>query len=540
MVRLDRMFGDHMVLQQGKVVLVWGTADPDEIISVTIQGKTWTDTADADGQWRVKVGPLEVSFEETMVVSGTVGSVCINDVAVGEVWLAGGQSNMEFPMKNDADIADELEHCQDTAIRFFDYPEVSFVGQVDIEPYAGEYAKNYGFWRTCDRENLERYSAVGYYYAKELRNALKVPVGIIGCNWGGTKASSWMISEMLANYGGQIYLDEYAEAVKDLNINVYNERYLSDPSTFHTDLFVNPFDALPQEVMAAMMEDGIEAMFKKITELGIEIQLPSPEDPSFRLGPKSEHRPGALYESMLSQIAPYGIRGFLYYQGESDGDAHGELYSSILPGLIACWRRTWQDETLPFLLVQIAPLDAWGDCSGADYIEIRRAQQNTEELLKNTGVHLVITSDAGMQYDIHPTKKAPVGRRLALQARHYVYGEDILSDAPQISDAFVEDGSLTLSFRNSGNGLFLGNSDVYGTPVAVDALEWLTIVQNGTPVVGKRRVEVSEDTVRIYMDNIMKNKATEIQIGQSGYYVINLYNSAGIPARPECWIIPQS
>lgn len=176
------LFHDHGVLQRGKRIPVWGSADPGAPVTVTVQGQTATAVADGEGNWTAVLEPLEASLTETLTVTSADETVTFTDVAVGEVWLAGGQSNMEFHMRYDADMAEEQPGCTDGQLRFFDYPEVSYVGQID----EADYGKEYGFWRKCAPEQLERFSAVGYYFAKDLRRGLDVPVGIIGCNWGGT------------------------------------------------------------------------------------------------------------------------------------------------------------------------------------------------------------------------------------------------------------------------------------------------------------------------------------------------------------------
>ena len=552
MLKLDRMFGKHMVLQREKQIPVWGQADAGSVITVKIEGKTYCGKVEEDGTFCVAVGPMTAGVclmmevkrfaSEEAAAAGTevLDQVTIKDVAVGEVWLAGGQSNMEFHMRFDADFAEEKEHLgqktmavmtQASQIRFFDYPEVTYDGQIDEEPYAEAYAKNYAFWRTCDPENLERFSAVAYYFAKKIQEAYGIPVGIIGCNWGGTKASSWMSKEALAAAGGQIYLDEYEAALKELDLAEYEEKFRANPGNYHTDLLADPISnmmlegATKEEFMAAIQKmTGMD-----LSQMDLDAMRP-------QLGPKSEQRPAGLYDAMLTKVAPYGIRGFIYYQGESDGDAYRELYETIFPGLIENWRTLWGDPELPFLFTQIAPLEQWMDCKGKDYIEIRRAQQVTEDTV--AGAHMVTTSDAGMQWDIHPKKKKPVGERLALQARHYVYGEKVLSDAPRLVDAEVSDGELALIFENAGKGLKLVDQDAYGNPVDGDALGGLVIIQNGEKLEGTLEAEVTaKDTVSIFSDEIDADAEILVEIGQTGWYVINLVNSEGIAARPEKLVV---
>ena len=176
MLQTALLFQDHMILQRDKEVTVWGNADAGAQVTVAMQGKTSTATTDAEGNWKAVCGPYNVSLSEEMTIASGEETLVIRDAQVGAVWLAGGQSNMEFHMRYDADMASEKEICTNDNIRFFDYPEVSYVGQIN----EADYGKNYDFWRKAKPEQLERFSAVGYYFAKDLQKKYDVPVGIIG------------------------------------------------------------------------------------------------------------------------------------------------------------------------------------------------------------------------------------------------------------------------------------------------------------------------------------------------------------------------
>ena len=192
---------------------------------------------------------------------------------------------------------------------------------------------------------------------------------------------------------------------------------------------------------------------QKLRELGIDLSKIDPAAAAPPMGPKHFCRPGGLYESMVKAVAPYGIRGVIWYQGESDGDAHPETYETLFPALIADWRRLWGRE-LPFLFVQLAPFERWMQCTGERYGIVRAAQQHTADTVPGTA--MAVTTDVGMQYDIHPKKKQPLGRRLALLAENKVYGEkDVLCEAPALTGLTVADGALTLTFAHAGARLTL-------------------------------------------------------------------------------------
>ncbi len=438
MLSAARIFGEGMVLQRGKRIPVWGEGAPGKEITVTLQGQETKTTVRPDGSWMVYLEPLMTSEKERMVIRCQDESLIFDHVAAGEVWLLGGQSNMEFHMRYDRDMAEEKSRCEDGLIRFFDYPEVSYPEQVE----EADYWKEYGFWRPCKPDQLERFSAVGYYFAKELRRYLDVPVGLIGCNWGGTPACTWMDETHIRKGGGEVFLREYQKALDKLDKEAYEAAFRANPASYHTDLLADPISDLM--LFGATMEE----LGAKLMEMGIDPQAVANYQPV--IGPKYERRPCGLYESMLKPLSPYGLRGFLYYQGETDGDNHPECYKTLFPQLIENWRDLWK-EGLPFYFVQIAPLEQWMQCVGKPYAMIREAQQHTADTVPLTG--MASTSDVGMQWDIHPKKKRPVGERLAYLALHQVYGLDLVCEAPRLIGAERKKDKLILHFPGAEPGV---------------------------------------------------------------------------------------
>lgn len=521
MLQAAILFKDHMIIQRDKPISVWGTAQSGSMVCVSMQHLTVETQADADGKWMLRIGPFHVSFSETMRISSDAEEVIFQDVAVGEVWLAGGQSNMEFHMRHDADMAAERPVCKNAHIRFFDYPEVFYAEQI----HEADYERNYGFWRICTPEQLERFSAVGYYFAKDIHQELNVPVGVIGCNWSGTPACAWMSEDAVVRGGGQVYLDEYREAIKDLDLLQYDEQFQTNPANWKVDLLADPINDL------TMFGCTQEEMAAKLTEMGIDLSSIAGSEPV--VGPKYEKRPCGLYESMLQSVAPYSIRGVIWYQGETDGDTHPEIYRTLFPSLIRCWRELWGEE-LPFLFVQIpplAPLEQYMICMGDSYPIIRRAQQHTADTVKNTG--MAVATDAGMQYDIHPKKKKPVGYRLALQALAKVYGKDVLCEAPTLSGCKTEDGKITLTFENAGTGLYLAECAPYGQQIGQNRLGGIQVIQEGIELTEKdfdARAEGSE--VVLLNEKIRADATIKIRLAETAWHLVNLYNSEEIPARP--------
>lgn len=502
MLKTAILFQNRMVIQREKKVSIWGWADPFSIITVSCQGIDVGTKAGEDGYWLIETGPFRTSECEEMIISSGVEKIRINDIAVGEVWLAGGQSNMEFHMRYDADMEAEKANVE-THIRFFDYPEVSYPEEID----EADYSRQYGFWRECTADQLERFSAVGYYFAKKLYEDFCVPVGIIGCNWGGTPACAWMPEEAIIQCGGSAWIDSYNETVNHLDVDRYIREYKSKPSNFKVDQLADP--------MSDILVSGFSS--QEILERAAAIGV-TDADMNPVTGPLSERRPTGLYHSMLKPLAPYSIRGVIWYQGEAD-DEKAEIYDRIFPALIQSWRKLWSED-LPFLFVQLAPFRQWLGCKGTRYPEIRAAQQWTADNVPKTA--MAVITDSGMEYDIHPKKKQPVGERLALLAERYVYLLDVLCEAPRMCSARIRDGSVILQFDYSGEGLRLEGN-------LLNALE---VFQNGYPV-AYEACEAQGNTVIVYGSNIRLGFPTEVRLGWTDYYKMNLYNSAGIPARPS-------
>ena len=520
MLQMAILFQDHMVLQREKPVAVWGTADAGAAVTVTIQGRMAKTTAKEGGVWQVALPPLHTSFAEEMTVVSGMEKIVLRDVQVGEVWLAGGQSNMEFYMRYDADMADEKGICHNDAIRFFDYPEVSYVGQID----EADYRKQYAFWRKAEPEQLERFSAVGYYFAKDLQQKYQIPVGIVGCNWGGTPACAWMSRDAVVAGGGQVYLDEYEQAIRTLDMEEYEANFRANPNAWQVDKLADP--------IADMIMFGctMEEMNAKLADIGTDTSNFDPASMLPPMGPKHERRPCGLYESMLKPLVPYTIRGVIWYQGETDGDNHPEVYHTLFPALIRNWRTLWGEE-LPFLFVQIAPLEQWMDCVGAPYTQVRAAQQHTVDTVPGTG--MAVITDVGMQHDIHPKKKQPVGHRLALLAMNKVYGADVLCEAPTLTAVQAGPGKLILTFENAGDGLHLTEKVPHGQQVGCETLGGLQVFQNGQLLDTEQiQAAVGGNQVTLSSLEIRAGVPTEVKLAQSGWYLVNLYNSAGIPARP--------
>ena len=491
-----------MILQREKKIPVWGTGEDGEEIQVTFRGVT-EKAAVKDGVWFVELPPCEACIQETLRIDCAQKTITFRDVAVGEVWLAAGQSNMEFYMFFDEDYEKEKLHCENSLIRFFDFPKLAYDRQEEDFDYS-----EMGFWRSCSSDDLKYYSAVAYYAAVKLHKELNVPIGIIGCNWGGTTLSCWMKREDLSRHG-QVWLEEYQNSLAEISdMESYKTEYRKNPVNGKGRPFEDFFNLtmmrpVPREQQLEMMK-----------------QIPDMDD-VFKLGPYSPNRPSGLYEHMVSKTAPYGIRGIMWYQGESDVP-HPELYQDLFKDLVKCWRRLWRED-LPFFTVQLAPFEAWLAETGERFPMIRKAQENVSGQLKE--IYLISTSDSGMQYDIHPKKKQPVGKRIALSMLSHIYGRsDILGDAPRAAEVSIREGIFQIRFKNAGEGLYMEPGSL---PL---------VVRNAFGDVTVRNLRAEGEFLYGELEHWdtdnQSSSGYEILFAQTPYYKVNLYNSSHIPALP--------
>lgn len=497
------LFQSGMVLQRNKPLRVWGDAIPGTEVTVRIQEKQAAAIAGADGAWLAELPPLTASECEVLEITAGSETIAFHDIAVGEVFVASGQSNMEFFMRYEKHKEEALATCQNDRIRFFDVPKVAYTGQnIDFDYH------NVGFWRKASTENLDYFSAVGYYFARALEQALNVPVGIIGCSWGGTPSASWMRRDS-AERLQRPEVAHFAEATKGLSEQDLRDRFrkfflcdqgLSNWNPFSE--FVMPRTPSPEEFAAffaqAQMPDGNE--FANVI-------LP-------------EHNPGSLFEHMVMTVAPVSVSGVLWYQGESDDNEDVSLirYAESMEAVIADWRAAWSDSSLPFFLVQLPGFRRWGETSNLHYAAIRADQQKVAD--SDEYVYLCSISDAGEEFDIHPKDKKTVGNRLALLAEKYLYGLDLSADAPALANAERTGNVLTLTFLH-GNGLH----------IVGDRLTALEVSSEGVTIPCDVATEENRLVIRLKQD-IPSSAPICVAFAQSAWYLVNLYNESGLPAFP--------
>jgi sialate O-acetylesterase len=464
-VKLPALFCDHMVLQQGIKVKVWGWADDGEKVTVTFRGQKVSATA-KDGKWMVELKKLTAGGPDVLTIAGN-NTIELNDVLVGEVWVCSGQSNMEFTLKNSAESAADIAAATNIQIRLFHVAKLR----------ANEPTNDVkGRWQLCTPKNVGNFTAVGYYFGRDLQPARKVPVGLIESDWGGSPAEVWMSREVLAA----------------------NPRYQKD--------IVDPYPAAETRYEEAL------AKFKSGQAEATKNQTKFDQRP-----PNQPWKPTELYDGMIAPLTNYTIRGALWYQGESNA-GRADQYRSLFPDMIRNWRTDWHQGNFPFLLVQLAPFKPIKDQPAeSDWAELREAQLYSTQILPKVG-EAVIT-DVGNPDNIHPTNKEPVGVRLALAARGIAYGEKIVYSGPIYKHLKVKGDKAIVSFDSVGGGLEARDGALKGFAICGEdhKFVWATAEIDGKTVV------VSSPQVA---------HPVAVRYGWADCPVVNLWNKDGLPATP--------
>lgn len=433
MLRPAAVFSGNMVLQQGVPVPVWGKAAPGAAVSCRLEpaGAAAAGTADADGCWRLMLPALPAGGPHTLTLTAGQEQVVFPDVWLGEVWLAGGQSNMELTLANSRDGQAALAACADPRLHFYAAPKVT-------TPQAADAAESR--WLPVRPDTAADLSAVAYYAAAALARALNVHVGILECFWGGTYAHCWMPRSLLETFPeGRARLDWYDAQAGDKS----DEQFAAECAAYQAEV-----DAWNARIAARRAADPDVSWTVLNADCGL---YPWPP-PAGRTG---YQRPGNLYQSMLRRVCPYAVRGFWYYQGEQD-ETWPQDYKALLTRLVRCWRADWGMGDLPFLLVQ---LPMYADVAGPDaWPALRAAQAAVADA--EPGCGLVVLADCGEADNIHPVDKAVVGRRLALLALDTVYGRPVHGVSPRLAGASRGGaGQVVLRFAHAAGGMRCAGGD---------------------------------------------------------------------------------
>lgn len=504
-LELNPIFSDRMVLQRQKPITIWGKCEDLEKIEVELNGKQVF--AEIEGEmWKAILPPMDAGTDLTLNVRADEEKLTVSDIAIGEVWIAAGQSNMEFFMKYEANYEEEINHCTNKDIRFYDVPEVCYPGHENDVDFS-----RMGYWRNCDQENLEYYSAVGYYFAKKLQMDLAVPIGIVGCNRGESPVVSWLPEEY-ARADGQIWIQNFENSLHGQSIEDALEIYRHSAEADRGNQFAD--------------EMGNKLCYGLTHEEQLELMEEMAKYPKKNPVASFHTKPGCLYENMLLRIVPFSARGVIWYHGETDSQ-YPECYKKLWLEMIDCWRELWKEE-LPFVCVQIAPFEQWLWCTGDKFPEIRKIQQEISR--EKNGIYLISSSDMGMRYDIHPKNKRPIGRRLALCAEKNIYGKEVSAQAPVAEEAYREGEDVYIRFSCDADALKLNGDSVHALTVECQK-------KDGMQKVDLQKTVCETEGLILKLRDLAGKvpEKMKLSFAMTDYYEVNLYSSEGIPAMPfEC------
>ncbi len=395
--KVPNIFSDGMVLQQGQANRIWGRDNPGQVVTVSMGDASVTGTADASGDWEVSLPAMKVGDPQTLNIAGS-SKRSVSDVLVGEVWICSGQSNMQWSVvsSNDSDL--ERLTANYPNIRMINFPQVG-----SQEPIWSHDERK---WQVCTPDNVNGFSAVGYFFARQIHQTTGVPVGMINNAWGGSACESWVNLDVLRSDGRfNKMIDSWGNRAK-----------------LYEDLSAKTSRSAEEE---KSLKDLTGAM-------------------------RGNQRPANIYNGVLHSHIGYGIRGAIWYQGESNA-GRAYQYRDLFPLMIQNWRNEWGQGDFPFYWVQLADFKAEvTEPAESDWAELREAQTMTMDKLPNTGEAVII--DIGEGKDIHPKNKVDVGRRLARWALAKQYGIPIAYQSPRYESMEADGESIVLSFAHVAEG----------------------------------------------------------------------------------------
>jgi sialate O-acetylesterase len=476
-VTLPGIFGDGMVLQRDMKIPVWGNADPGEMVTVTLGGRSRRVKTEGDGTWMVRLKKMNAGGPYEMAVTGA-NEIRFGDVMIGEVWVCAGQSNMNYRIGNLGDISERLADADNPWIRM-----ISVDRKKHTEPQFDFIGENAG-WIACTPETVKGFSAVAYFFGRDLSRELDVPIGLINASWGGSQAEMWTpFEEIAANPALSPIIDRWEELHEDY----------------------------PRA--KAEYDKAFEAWKKSQTD-----GKPVTKRPWAPPGSTRNNFPGGIYNAMLHPVIPYGIKGAIWYQGESNSQ-RGFQYRALFKTMITSWRDKWGQGTFPFLFVQLANWETdtnpYSPKDGGHWPELREAQLMALELPRTA---MTVAIDLGEETDIHPKNKWDVGRRLALGAMNIAYGSKSEYSGPLYRSVKFKKNIAVVRFRHddglTAKGGTLEGFEIAGADKVFHPAE--ALVDGNSVIVSGADVSAPE-AVRYAWDD---------------YPRCNLYNSAGLPASP--------
>ncbi|MDE3237134.1 MAG: sialate O-acetylesterase [Bacteroidota bacterium] len=408
------IFGNEMVLQQGIHAPIWGTATPNQRLTVSFAGYFLKTRANKAGRWIIHLPEMKAGGPFRLRISTAKDSVVFNNVFIGEVWLASGQSNMQLTLPEVNNAVAEIAAAQYPAIRFFTVEHN--ISSKSLDKVKGE-------WKTCTPENARKFSAVAYFFARALYLDKQVPVGILSSSWGATPSEAWTSGESLINH-------------PDFRDSVIRYRLLQEDW------------------------EALYANYLKETAVA-KTAVPGSKAP---VVPAQKNYPTALYNAMIAPLVPYGIKGVIWYQGENNAKKAIQ-YRSLFPLLITDWRAKWKNDSLPFIFVQLANFKARNTepVFNDDWALLREAQSMALQIPYTA---MAVTIDIGDAKTIHPKNKQDVGKRLYLAANHVAYHVAGEYSGPQYASMRILDNKIELEFLHTGSGLVSNATKLAGFTIA--------------------------------------------------------------------------
>ena len=457
-VTLGSLFNDHMVLQRDHANPLWGKATPNARVEVTIDGKSVSRTeADTDGSFRFTLPKLAAGGPHVIAVTDDGKPATINDVLIGDVWVCSGQSNMQWSLESTRDAATEIAAATLPNVRLYHVPRVGAA-----EPVKTVEAQ----WTPCEPETAKNFSAVAYFFARHLNNELNVPIGLIHTSWGGTPAEAWTPLPKLET--------------------------LTHLPVLQTQL--------------ARRAAGIKG----------EALAPSTQP----MKVDNQNTPASLYNGMIAPLQDFGIKGAIWYQGESNASRFQE-YETLLSTMIESWRDQFGQGDFPFYIVGLAnfhpPIQDPNIPS--EWAGLREAQRQVGRGVKNAA--MTVTIDIGEEKDIHPRNKQDVGKRLALVALADTYDKKLVSRGPTVDDVEWKDGQVIITFNHIGGGLKSIHEPLESFAVAGEDGKWFWA-----------DAKIDDDGGEVILSSPNVKSPTKVRYAWADNPKATLFNAEGLPAEP--------
>jgi sialate O-acetylesterase len=479
-IHLPNLFSDHAVLQRDHPVRIWGSANPGENVTIRFHGQTLTAQTDPTGNWEAWLKPEAAGGPYTLTISGDSTTTAIErkDILVGDVWVASGQSNMEFPLTGFTGANPAPMKDSEKEIAAANHPRIRLLIQKKATSTV-PLTEASDTWTECTPETASHFSAVAYFFGREISEREKVPVGLIDTTWGGTPAHSWISPDGLADANLTSVFEDAATIARDQG-----------------------------------RADQIRANYAREDATAQAAGKPVPSHPRIPTDHGGAWTPGTLFNAMIAPYTRYTIKGAIWYQGETDSDAkRAPYYLRVFSTLISDWRNQWGEGNFPFFFVQISSYNS----PAPGWPVVRDAQRRTL-FMRNTG--MAVTLDVGTPNNVHPPDKQTVGNRLALAALATVYGEKIEYSSPEFLQATTEPNAMRAWFTHA-EGLTTRGQEVGGFELAGDDHKFM-------PATAKIEKIGDSDTVLVSSPQIPFPRF--VRYDWSGVVTTFLYNKADLPA----------